>query len=192
MESNDPAWNRKQHQEFQKWKKTTIEGIEKEFKSVKKLLSYLNSKATNEKLIIQAKINEALVKDIGGVFQEGVDWFASSLSSSMSSSMSIFGDEKTPREKTIPHKEVNQYQNIPRPKDLDPFDATADPNKSFAATAGPFGIHIKGISLNPKEAGVVDLDLEIVSSPIPKFEINPFAEKRRRSRCLVPDHPRVQ
>jgi hypothetical protein len=173
LESTDAAWNRKQHEEFQKWKMETVKGIEKEFKSVKNLLSYLDSKASDEKLILHAKTNEALVKDIGGVFQEGVDWFASSLSASMSSS----GDGETSTERTIPHKEVNQYQDISKPEHLDPFDATADPNKSFAATAGPFGIQVKGVSLNPKEAGVVDLDLEIVSSPISKIKIDPFADE---------------
>ncbi len=173
LESTDSVWNRERHQEFQKWKKKTVDGIEKEFKSVKNLLSYLDSKATDEKLILQAKINEALVKEIGGVFQEGVDWFASSISSSMS----ISGGEDTSAEKTIPLKEVNQYQDIPKPKDLDPFDATADPDKSFAATTGPFGILVKGISLNPKEAGAIDLDLEIMSSPIPKIEIHSFADE---------------
>ncbi len=173
LESTDAAWNREQHQEFQKWKKKTLKGIEKDFKSVKNLLSYLNSKASDEKLILHAKINEALVKDIGGVFQEGVHWFASSLSSSMS----ISGGGKTSSEKTIPFKEVNQYLDILRPEDLDPFDATADSNKSFAATTGPFGIQVRGISLNPKEPGVVDLDLEVVSSSIPKFEINSFAKE---------------
>ena len=173
LESTDAAWNHERHQEFQKWKKKAVKGIEKDFKSVKNLLSYLNSKATDNKLILQAKINEALIKDIGGVFQEGVHWFTSSLSSSMS----ISGGGDTSGEKTIPYKEVNQYQNIPGPEDLDPFDATANPNKSFAATTGPFGIQIKGISLNPKEAGVVDLDIEIVSSSIPKVEINSFARE---------------
>jgi hypothetical protein len=173
LESSDAAWNRERNQEFQKWKNKTVKDIEKEFKSIKNLLSYLDSKATDDKLVLQAKINEALFKDIGGVFQEGVNWFASSLSSSMSMS----GGEETSGEKTIPHKEVNQYQNIPRPKDLDPFDVTADPNKSFAATTGPFGIRVKGISLNTKEAGVVDLDLEIVSSSIPKLEINAFTDE---------------
>jgi hypothetical protein len=173
LESTDAAWNWEQHQEIQKWKKKTLKGIEKEFKSVKNLLSYIDSKATDDKLILQAKINEALVKDISGVFQEGVHWFASALSSSMS----ISNDGNTSGEKTIPYKEVNQYKNIPRPKDLDPFDATANPDKSFATTTGPFGIQVKGISLNSKEAGVVDLDLEVVSSSIPKLEINSFAEE---------------
>jgi len=173
LESSDAAWNHERHQEFQKWKKETVKGIEKEFKSIKNLLSYLNSKATDDKLVLQAKINEALFKDIGGVFQEGMDLFASSLSSSMP----ISGGEETSSEKTIPHKEVNQYQGIPKPEDLDPFDATASPDKTFAATTGPFGIRMKGISLNPKEAGVVDLDLEIVSSSIPKLEINAFSDE---------------
>ena len=173
LESTDAAWNQEQHQEIQKWKKKTIKDIEADFKSVKNLLSYLDSKATNDKLILQAKINEALIKDIGGIFQEGVDWFASSLSSSMS----IAGDDNALSEKTIPYKEVNQYKNATRPEDLDPFDATADPNQHYAATSGPFGIQIKGISLNPKQAGVVDLDLEIVSSSIPKLEISSFADE---------------
>lgn len=173
LESTDAAWNRERHQEFQKWKKKTIKGIEKEFKSIKKLLSYLDSKATDDKLILQAKINEALARDIKSVFQEGMDWFTSSLSSSMS----VSGGGDTSGEKILPYKEVNQYQNIPKPENLDPFDATADPNKSFATIAGPFGIQVKGISLNPQEAGVVNLDLEVVSSPIPKLEIRSLADE---------------
>ena len=173
LESTDAAWNRKSHQEFQIWKKETVKSIEKDFKSINSLLSHLDSKVTDENLIVQAKINEAMIKDIAGVFQEGMDLFASSLSSSMSNS----GNGETSAERTIPPKEVNQYKNIPGPEELDPFDAMADSNKSFAATAGPFGIQVKGISLNPKEAGVVDLDLEIVSSPIPKIEINSFADE---------------
>lgn len=173
LESTDAAWNHERHQEFQKWKKKTIKGIEKEFKSIKNLLSYLDSKATDDKLILQAKINEVLVRDIKSVFQEGMDWFTSSLSSSMS----ISGGEETSGEKILPYKEVNQYRDIPKPENLDAFDALADPNKIFAATAGPFGIRVKGISLNPQETGVIDLDLEVVSSPIPKLEIRSLAEK---------------
>ena len=170
FESSDSAWNRERHQEFQDWKKETLKGIEKEFKSLKKVLSYLDSKATDEKLLLKAKINEALVKDIGGVFQEGVDWFASSLSSSMSISMGTDGSG----EKTIPLKEVNQYKNI---HNLYPFDATANPRENFIAASGPFGIQVTGISLNPEEAGVVDLGLKVVSSTIPKLEINSLAEE---------------
>ena len=174
MESTDAAWNREQHQEIQKWKKKALQGIDKEFKSVKNLLSYLDSKATDEKLILQAKINEALVKDIAGVFQEGVHWFASALSSSMS----ISGDDgNASGEKIRSLKDVNQYRNIPGPGDLDPFDATANPNKRYTATSGPFGIRVQGISLNPEQPGVVDLSLEIVSSSIPKLEINSFGKE---------------
>ncbi len=173
LESTDAAWNREQHQEIQKWKKKTIQGIEKEFKSLKNLLSYLDSKATDDKLILQAKINEALVKDIKGVFQEGVDWFASALSSSMS----ISGDNEASSEKILPHKDVNQYKNIPRPEDLDPFDTMANPNESYAAATGPFGIQVKEISLHPEQPGVVNLGLEVVSSSVPKLEINSFAKE---------------
>ena len=173
LESTDASWNREQHTKVQEWKKKTLKGVEKEFKSVKNLLSYLDSKATDDRLILKAKINEALIKDIRGVFQEGVNWFASSLSSSMS----ISGNKETSEEKIIPLKEVNQYKNIPRPKDLDPFDATAEPGKTYAATTGPFGIMVKGISLNPEEAGVVNLDLEVVSSSIPKLEISSFTKE---------------
>jgi len=91
--------------------------------------------------------------------------------------MSISGSQETSGEKTIPYKEVNQYKSIPRPEDLDLFDATADPDKSFATTTGPFGIQVKGISLDPKEAGVVNLDIEVVSSSIPKLEISCFSEE---------------
>jgi len=99
LESTDAAWNREQHKKIQEWKKKTLKGIEKEFKSVRNLLSYLDSKATDDKLIMKAKINEALIKDIRGVFQEGVNWFASSLSSSMS----ISGGKETSEEKTTRH-----------------------------------------------------------------------------------------
>ena len=174
LESADKAWNREQHQEIQAWKKKTLQGIDKEFKSVKNLLSYLDSKATDKKLIVQAKINEALVKDIGGVFQEGIHWFASALSSSMSITEI---NEISTEDKIRPFKEVNQYDNIPAPEDLDPFDATANPNKSYSATTGPFGIRIKGISLNTEQPGVIDLDLEVVSSSIPGLEINSFGKE---------------
>ena len=63
-----------------------------------------------------------------------------------------------------------------QPKDLDSFDATANPNEIFSTTTGPFGIRVKGISLNPDQTGNTDLHLEVVSSPIPKIEFNSFAE----------------
>lgn len=169
LESSDSAWNRQWHQEFQKWKKKTVQGIDKDFKSVKNLLSYLDSQATGKKLVLQARFNEALIKDFGSIAEEGVQWFASSLSSSMS----ISGGEKTAHEQIIPLKEINQYKDTPAPGDLDLFDTQASADESFIAASGPFGIKVKGVSLNPQQAGAVDLQLEVVSSPIPKLEINP-------------------
>ena len=135
-------------------------------------MNYLDLQATDEKLVLQAKINDTLVKNIKNVFQEGLDWFASSLSASLS----ISGGKQQADEQIIPLKEINQYKNSFQPKDLDPFDATANPSESFIATTGPFGIRIKGIFLNPDKTGNADLHLEVVSSPIPKIEINSFAE----------------
>ncbi|MEE8205748.1 MAG: hypothetical protein V3T82_02285, partial [Nitrospinaceae bacterium] len=173
LETANAEWNQEQRGKFLEWKKKATQKIDPEFKTVKNLMSYLDLKASDRQLVMQAKINEALIKDIGNVFQEGLDWFASSLSSSFS----ISGGEQTSGEKIIPFKDINQYKNSIRPKDLDPFDSTADPNEHFNATTGPFGIQIKGISLNPKEAGVIDLELKIISSSIPKLEINAFAEE---------------
>ena len=120
----------------------------------------------------QAKINVGLIKNIGNVFQEGLDWFASSISSSIS----ISPGKQQPDEQIIPFKDVNQYKDSLQSKDLDPFDATANPSELFSATTGPFGIRVKGISLNPDQTGNIDLNLEIVSSPVSKIEINPFAK----------------
>jgi hypothetical protein len=171
LETANAEWNQEQRRKFLEWKKKTTQKIDPEFKTVKNLMNYLDLQATDRQLVLQAKINDALIKDIGNVFQEGLDWFASSLSSSFS----ISGGEQSSGEKIIPLKDINQYKDSFQPKDLDPFDSMADPNERFVTTTGPFGIQIKGISLNPKEAGVVDLDLKIVSSSIPKLEINSFA-----------------
>jgi hypothetical protein len=172
FETTNAKWNKEQRQKFLEWKKKTAGKIDPEFKTVKNLMSYLDLQATDRHLVFQAKINDALIKDIGKVFQEGLDWFASSLSGSFS----IGGGQKEAGEQIIPFKEVNQYKNILRPDELDPFDATADPNQIFMTTTGPFGIRIKGITLNPDKPGNIDLHLEVVSSPIPEIEINPFSE----------------
>ncbi len=173
LESSNVAWNREQQKKFQEWKKKTYKGIEPEFKNVKNLLSYLNLNATDKKLVLQVKINEALVKDIGKVAEEGMDLFTSSLSSSISISG---GGGHKPKEQILPLKDVNQYRVSLKPKDLDPFDTTASPNESYAASAGPFGIRIKGIKLNPNNEKIIDLHLEVVSSPFPEMEINPFGK----------------
>ncbi len=172
FETANAEWNQEQRLKFLEWKKKTAKKIDPEFKTVKNLMRYLDLQATDQQLVLQAKINASLVKDIGNVFQEGLDWFASSLSSPMS----ISGGKQKSGEQIIPFKEVNQYKDSFQPKDLDPFDAAANPSESFIATTGPFGIRIKGISLNPDQTGNTDLHLEVVSSPVPKMEINPFAE----------------
>ena len=172
FETANAKWNQEQRQKFLEWKKKTTGKIDPAFKTVKNLMNYLDLQATDEKLVLQAKINDTLVKNIKNVFQEGLDWFASSLSASLS----ISGGKQQADEQIIPLKEINQYKNSFQPKDLDPFDATANPSESFIATTGPFGIRIKGISLNPDKTGNADLHLEVVSSPIPKIEINSFAE----------------
>jgi hypothetical protein len=172
FETANAKWNQEQRQKFLEWKKETAGKIDPEFKSVKNLMNHLDVQVTDRQLALQAKINSTLVKNIKNVFQEGVDWFASSLSASMS----ISGGKQQSGEQVIPLKEVNQYKNSIQPKDLDPFDATANPSEIFSTTSGPFGIRVKGISLNPDESGNTDLHLEVVSSPIPKIEINPFAE----------------
>ena len=81
LNSSDKAWNLEQHKEFQNWKKETIADIDPEFKSVKNILGYLDSESSDEKLVLKANINKSLFKDIGGVVKEGVNWFASSISS---------------------------------------------------------------------------------------------------------------
>ncbi len=172
LETANAKWNQEQRQKFMDWKKKTIGKIDPEFKSVKNLMNYLDLKSTDRQLVFQAKINDTLAKNIKNVFQEGLDWFASSLSASMS----ISGSKQQSGEQVIPLKEVNQYKDSLQPKDLDPFDATANPSESFITTAGPFGIRIKGISLNPDQSGNTDLHLEVVSSPVPKIEINSLAE----------------
>lgn len=172
LETANAKWNQEQRQKFLKWKKEATGKIDPAFKTVKNLMTYLDLQSTDRQLVFQAKINNTLVKNIKDVFQEGLDWFASSLSGSIS----ISGGRQQSDEQVIPLKEVNQYKDSLQPKDLDPFDATANPSESFNTTAGPFGIRIKGISLNPDQTGNVDLHLEVVSSPIPKIEINSFAE----------------
>ena len=172
LDTANAEWNRKQRQNFLEWKNKTAVKIDPAFKSIKNLLNHLDLKATNERITLQAKINDTLIKNIKNVFQEGVDWFASSLSASMS----ISGSKQRTDEQIIPFKEVKQYKNLLQPKDLDPFDATANPSESFSSTTGPFGIRVKGISLNPDESGNIDLHLEVVSSPISKIDVNPFAE----------------
>ena len=172
FETANAKWNQEQRQKFLEWKKKTAGKIDPEFKSVKNLMSHLDLKASPEKIVLQARINDTLVKNIKNVFQEGLDWFASSLSASMS----ISGGKQQVDEQIIPLKEVNQYKHLLQPQDLDPFDATANPSESFSTTTGPFGIRVKGISLNPDQSGNTDLHLEVVSSPVSKIEIDPFAE----------------
>ena len=172
LETANAEWNREQRQKFLEWKNKTAGKIDPAFKSINNLLNHLDLQATNEKIILQAKINDTLIKNIKNVFQEGLDWFASSLSASMS----ISGGKQRIDEQIIPFKEVNQYQNLLQPRDLDPFDATANPSESYGSTTGPFGIRVKGVSLNPDESGNIDLHLEVVSSPISKIDINPFAK----------------
>ena len=172
LETANAKWNQEQRKKFLKWKKETAGEIDPEFKSVKNLMNHLDLKSTDRQLVFQAKINDTLVKNIKNVFQEGLDWFASSLSASMS----ISGGKQHSDEQVIPFKEVNQYKNSIQPRDLDSFDATANPSESFSTTTGPFGIRVKGISLNPDQSGNIDLHLEVVSSPVPKLEINSFAE----------------
>jgi hypothetical protein len=172
FETANAKWNQEQRKKFLEWKKKTAGKIDPAFKTVKSLMDYLDLQATGEKIILQAKVNDTLVKDVGKVFQEGLDWFSSSLSGSIS----ISGNKKKIDEQIIPFKEVNQYKDSLRPKDLDPFDARANPSESFITTTGPFGVRVKGISLNPDETGNIDLHLEVVSSQVSKMEINPFAE----------------
>ena len=172
LQTANSKWNREQRQKFLEWKKKVTGKIDPAFKSVKNLMNHLSLQATDQQLLLQAKINAGLVKNIGNVFQEALDWFASSISSSIS----ISGGKKKIDEQIIPSKDVNQYKDSLQSKDLDPFDATANPSESFITTTGPFGIRVKGISLNPDQTGNIDLHLEIVSSPVSNIEINPFAK----------------
>lgn len=172
LESENAAWNREKRKIFVEWKKKTAKKIGPEFKTVKNLLNYLDLQATDNHVVLQAKINEALIKDFGKVFQEGIDLFTSSISSSIS----ISGSNSHSAEKIVPNGDINHYRNLPGPDDLDPFDRTANPDEIYSATSGPFGIRIKGVSINPAKAGAVDLDLEVVSSPIPKLDINPLSQ----------------
>jgi hypothetical protein len=168
LETANAEWNQEQRKNFLEWKNETAGKIDPAFKSIKGLLNHLDLQATNEKIILQAKVNDTLIKNIKNVFQEGLDWFTSSLSASIS----ISGGKQQATEQTIPFKEVNQYKNLLQPKDFDPFDATANPSESFSSTTGPFGIR----ALNPDESGNIDLHLEAVSSPISNIDINPFAK----------------
>jgi len=172
IQSTDSAWNKEQHQTLQEWKKKTIQKIDNDFKTTKNLFGYLDSKADDKQLVLEIKINESLIKDISTVIKEGVQWFASS----MSSSMSVSGMDSGSGEKTIPDDKVNHYRQIHGPKGLDPFDVHASSRETFSTTAGPFGIQLTGISIHPTENDVIELETRVTSSPIPNMEYDQTAD----------------
>ena len=170
LESNDAAWNREILKKFQEWKQQTERKIQPEFKSVKNLLNYLTLETTDRNLVLQFKINDALIKDFENIFKEGIDLFTASLSPSLS------GKQSPPQEQTLPLSEVNAYTEVIKPGDLDPFDTQASPSESYDAQSGPFGIFVKGISLNAEHKDIMNLDVAVMSSPFPGMEFKPFSK----------------
>lgn len=170
LESSNAEWNHQINTLFQAWKAQMYQEIKQDFKDVKNLLNYLTLETTDQKLVLQFKINEALVADFEKIADEGVAMFTDTPAASAS------GAQTQPQEQVIPFAEVNQYAVSVKPGDLDSFDAYASPSESYAAQSGPFGIKVKGISLNPENKEMVDLHVEVVSSPFPNIDFKPFAK----------------